>query len=92
MKGSGGYSLNMRKGRSGSTFMPIIKKKKGGSILLGSQSSIYQPDISASLNPESKKFYQGKGLKTDMQKITEKLDKLNMIKPKNVRKNIRVSL
>lgn len=88
----GGVSLKMNKGKSGS-FMPLIKRKLAGKGLILQNSAQFQPNPQVEgFSPESKTFYQGKGLKSDMQKITEKLDKLNMVKPKNVKKNIRVNL
>lgn len=98
-KSGQGVTLVSRKG-----FAPIIKKKKaivGGEVLLGQTSRQFQPNpMVDGFAPESKRFVtatpqqmnSGKGIKTDMQKITEKLDKLVMSKPKQVKKNIRVSL
>jgi hypothetical protein len=97
-KSGQGVTLVPRKG-----FVPVIKKKKavvGGEVLLGQTARQFQPNAQVDgFAPESKKFFTstpsystGKGIKTELQRVTDKLDKLVMSKPKQVKKNIRVSL
>jgi len=93
MKSGSGMAIQTKRNRSGVS-MPLIRRKYAGmgttQLLEGNiQKSVYEPTIIA--DPNNYKI-DGSGLKSDMSKITAKLDKLNLMKPKNIRKNIRVSL
>lgn len=60
----------------------------GGELLLNPTATVF--DSIPTYEPIN--LTSGKGLKSDMMKLTDKLDKLTLMKPKNVKKNIRVAL
>ena len=93
MKSGSGMAIGIKKGRSGVS-VPLVRRRYAGmgipNLLEGNvRKDVYEPTIIE--DPQSYNI-KGGAMKSDMTKITEKLDKLNLMKPKNIRKNIRVSL
>jgi hypothetical protein len=79
-----GGLIMMSKGR----VRPNGQRTGSGAVLLNVDSPQY--DGIQAYNPIN--LTSGRGLKTDVQKITDKLEKLTLMKPKNIKKNIRVAL
>lgn len=66
---------------------PMRMRMSGGDLLLNATA----PAFTGIQMPDPINLTSGKGIKTDMTRLTEKLDKLMLTKPKQVKKNIRVA-
>lgn len=72
----------------GGMIKPLRRKLGLGALLLDGESQRF----SGIQSPDPINLTSGRGLKTDVSRLTEKLEKLTLMKPKNVKKNIRVNL
>lgn len=76
-------------------FLPIRRRvmRGNGAILLPAIVSTQQPRVlSDPISLTSGGAMNMKPIKTDIQRVVDKLEKMNLKKPQNIRKNIRVSL
>lgn len=95
MKTGSGMAVPMKRHRGGVS-MGLIRRKFAGQgipdLLEGNvRKGVYEPAMIQ--DPQTYNIEGGAmKIKSDMTKITDKLDKLNLMKPKNIRKNIRVAL
>ena len=78
----------MRSGRS-MAMRPIMGS---GAVLLGTPPTAQPPFYGTEQLSSEVLYSKGSGVKSEMDKLSSKLDKLNLVKPsKTVRKNIKIS-
>jgi hypothetical protein len=91
-----GASAPGKRFRSGMMFAPTRRQFAGAGSPLLLQANVARGAYEAGLMEDSTQYglgmFTGRGVKTDMGRIVERLEKMSLQKPKNIKKNIRVSL